>query len=476
MGTRLRRRSSRDRSEAGAVPLSLCPRLLFVGRGLNASRVNPTVAQRLTAAPHARLNGELGGAKRHYEEMTEGGLDLFAAEGEYVCAECFADAALRSAVREMASFEECSFCDATGSEPIAAPLEDVVRHIHDCILKHYDDAAECLPYDGREGGYQGTTFDTWDLVEEVELEAALVDEADGLLETIRKALGDRTWCERDPGALREHQVLTYSWEYFAEFIKHERRFFFVSERPAYAERDGADQFLGPADMLAEIASRCRQLNLVARLPAGTRLFRAREQDPGSSFTAPLQLGAPPPSGAKQNRMSPAGVVMTYLAEDQSTALAETVPTDGTGTGKTFALGEFETTMDLVLVDLSEQPSVPSLFDVDRSSERDALIFLRKFVADLAKSIARDDRVHVEYVPTQVVTEFLRTAPQLRDLDVRGLRYKSAQGDGVCIVLFGGRELLHLTPDEREQLVPLEQRVPEDRACLRLVGRHLHRVP
>jgi hypothetical protein len=355
-------------------------------------RVGPARLERVACAPYAGAEAHggagtarrVGGAKRYYEEMTEGGLNLFAAEGKFVCADCFTDDALRRAVREMASNVECSFCGATGSKPIAVPLEYLVRHVEVCILGHYDDAAACLPYDGREGGYQGGTFDTWDVVEEVELEAALADEADELLETIRDALGDRTWCERDPFALREHQRLFFSWEYFAEFIKHERRFFFLGARPPYAERDGADEFLAPADMLATIVAQCRCHDLLVPIAAGTRLFRAREQEPGPPFAAPLDLGAPPPARAKQNRMSPAGIVMTYLAEDEHTALAETVPPDGSAIGKVFAVGEFETTRELTLLDLTAVPEVPSIFDRERASERDAIIFLRRFVAELAK--------------------------------------------------------------------------------------------
>ena len=407
--------------------------------------------------------------------MTEGGLNLFAAEGKFVCADCFSDDSLRSAVRGAVCATQCDFCGmAAHANPIAAPLDDVVRIdvvriINDCILQHYDDAAACLPYDGREGGYQGWTVDTWDLVEEIGLEEALAEDADDLLGTIRSALGERTWCERDPGLLRGHEVLSYSWEYFADYIKHERRFFFMSERPAYAEGDGGDSFLAPADMLAEIASRCLTLGLFKCFPAGTKLFRARE-DGAPPFTTPLDLGPPPSQNAKQNRMSPAGVVMTYLAEDTGTALAETVPNDGTKVGATFAVAEFATTTDLLVVDLSAEPGVPSIFDVEHAPERNALIFLRKFVVEMAKPIERDDRVHVEYVPTQAVTEYLRTGLQLRDLDVHGLRYKSAQGGGVCVVLFGGRELLHLSPSDRAKLVPREQRAPSNRACLHLLGR------
>ena len=37
-----------------------------------------------------------------------------------------------------------------------------------------------------------------------------------------------------------------------------------------------------------------------------------------------------------------------------------------------------------------------------------LVFLHHVAEDISCPIARDDRVHIEYVPTQVVTEYLLT--------------------------------------------------------------------
>ena len=41
--------------------------------------------------------------------------------------------------------------------------------------------------------------------------------------------------------------------------------------------------------------------------------------------------------------------------------------------------------------------------------RPRILFLWKLSREISRPIARDDRVHIEYLPTQVVTEYLRTS-------------------------------------------------------------------
>jgi hypothetical protein len=94
-------------------------------------------------------------------------------------------------------------------------------------------------------------------------------------------------------------------------------------------------------------------------------------------------------------MSPAGVAMFYGADDAATAIAEI----GAHSSQRFAvLGEFETTRDLTVLDLTTLPRVPSLYtEAGRTAQRYDLIFLHNFAADLAKPIALDGREHIEYV-------------------------------------------------------------------------------
>ena len=153
--------------------------------------------------------------------------------------------------------------------------------------------------------------------------------------------------------------------------------------------------------------------------------------------------------------------MTYLAEDQATALLETADP-----GKhRYAIGEFELLKNIAVLDLTKIPSVPSIFEFERAHVRDAIIFLKSFALDFSKPIARDDRTHVEYVPTQVMTEYFRVAQDLQAIPLAGIRYNSSRNSGgVSLALFGGRELLQLTHEEskcldRSELDSRERREP-----------------
>lgn len=127
--------------------------------------------------------------------------------------------------------------------------------------------------------------------------------------------------------------------------------------------------------------------MVTTLPAGTRLYRVRGPIPTKTFGV-LDLGAPPPQVAIQtNRMSPAGVVMTYVSETAATALAETAGSNHTS-ACSWVVGKFALTTDLAVLDLSKVPPVPSIFDLERSRDCDVLIFLRQFAKEVSRPIAR----------------------------------------------------------------------------------------
>ena len=131
-------------------------------------------------------------------------------------------------------------------------------------------------------------------------------------------------------------------------------------------------------------------------------------------------------------MSPAGISMFYGATDLDTAVAEI----GAHSSYTHAVvGEFTPVRELRLLnlaDLDNRPQ-PSLFNQSHHKAYFATRFLKEFVADLTKPIELDGREHIDYVPTQVFTEYLKTAHPGR-LD--GLMFPSAQADsGSNVVIF-----------------------------------------
>ena len=81
-------------------------------------------------------------------------------------------------------------------------------------------------------------------------------------------------------------------------------------------------------------------------------------------------------------------------------------------------------------------AIPNPFDMSSRSRRSWLTFLQPFAAEVARPVEAGAG-EVDYVPTQVFTEYLRR--QLFDVDgeeVRGIRYRSAaRPGGISWVLF-----------------------------------------
>ena len=379
-------------------------------------------------------------------------------QDDYACAYCFGDGALKDFVEANAIRKICTFCGTQEDDPIAAPFLEIIQHMSDSLAREYDTAENCLPYESAEGGYQGTVWTTYELLmDQLEIELPH-DHDDRLLDAISDALGDRAWCDAHPFSLADSDRLRMSWVEFCKIIKHRRRFFFMDDR-----RDSHDELLGSGAIIDAIGGWCRRLDLVADLPPGTKVFRARHKKPGISLATARELGPPSEEQATQsNRMSPPGIVMFYASDDPETGLRETC----TGPG-TFVVGEFEIQREVKILDLASLSPVPSIFrelpDTLEYDPRPPLIFLHHFAADISKPIARDDRVHVEYVPTQVITEYFRTGFTDTSTPIMGIRYPSSRRQSYSsIVLFATQEDLLV---EGEDPIPYRTREP----CLKLVA-------
>jgi hypothetical protein len=356
----------------------------------------------------------------------------------YVCSKCFEDPALKRYVLENASSLACDFCGTSSDSDIGASITDIATYINECLRSEYAEAGDGVSWDSGEGGWQGTLiWDTDDLVfEEIGLE--LPNDSSGeLREALVNALPTVEWSQRNPYGYNRDEFFWFSWERFCETIKHRSRFFFLRDR-------GDGDLLSANRTLNMIARLCSSFGLILDLPEGSTLYRAR------ASKRPLtvrELGPPPKELAVQsNRMSPAGIVMFYASDNPETALRETARKSGT-----FALGRFQTTRSVQILDLTGLPSVPSIFDQNNSPDRAALMFLDAFASDVSKSVDHDDRIHVDYVPTQVVTEYFRSVFKTPEgKHISGIRYLSSQHpDHASIVLFADQENLvrEKEPDE-----------------------------
>jgi hypothetical protein len=404
----------------------------------------------------------MGGAKEQLEKGAR-----INVEGKYVCAAHFEDPDLADFSNSHAEAgRECSFCE---KKP-AAPLEDVVALIEQGIGTLFEDAAGVLAWDGREGGYQGPTYDTRDVLDgHIGIELTDDEHRESLLDEIVGGIDDIAWTDiyrRRPGA-----SLMASWMQCCKQLQHGLRYFIsrADELPK-AEDDDYDYdyvegpILSPPEILERVTTLCWEHGLVRDLLAGTRLFRAREQPEGRRFRTSLSLGPPPPQVAPAGRMNAAGIPIFYGAFERQTALLETASRRGT-----FALGTFRTLRPLRLVDLTQLPPIPGIFNPSLAHERDTIMFLHEFAKDITKPLVRDDRVHVEYVPSQVITEYIRFYFKPNDQAIDGVRYKSARNPkGSCIALFCTRADLEISPAAREKLTHQEDAMKSGAPWLKLV--------
>ena len=371
---------------------------------------------------------------------------------KYVCAACVKDDALAQVVRAHVARRRCDFCRAISDHSIAAPVNAVTQHMAMCFESQfgnptweYPHVQLAMPIPRFPHDIPGIRLPAMDS-HQLLYRTMTAEVSCGLFNELAMAFRRQQWCYK-VAFLTQEQRLGRSWELFKNMVKHERRYTFWSSSDAdtpSVDRDWNPHTLPGGKTLHAIGESIRVCGLIRKLPAGTRLWRARTHRDVELIASGKDLSSPPTSAAvNANRMSPSGIPMFYGAEDLETARAEAIdPKDMSKTQVTA--GMFRLMKHIQILDLVDLPPCPSIFDLERTTWRHACEFLRGFSWDVAEPIVRDGREHIEYVPTQAFTEFVRY--QLRtykDEAIQGIRYQSARSRGrrlaVDVVLFFKQE-------------------------------------
>ena len=378
-----------------------------------------------------------------------------------ICDSCVRNSGIRAFIADQQTHGRCSFCQKTRKQGHVSKLADVLNFIWKRVEQDFEDPANALPYENREGGYQGAPiFTSRDLfTEHIELDLA-PDHHDAFIDALLDARENADWCQRDPFGLSLFEALHGSWDAFCEAVKWKTRFFFnkegskrgEDEAPNVGEEEGSELWQ-PNRLLSVTADLIEQQQLLTVVPAGLQLHRARHRRADEEITGPLGLGPPPPERAiRANRMNPPGIAVFYAAEDEATAIAETIES-----GSDYSVAVFETRIPITILDLASELTEPDYFEMD-SDELQGLRFLRSFSEAIAAPVLRDDRNHVEYVPTQIVAEYFRTVYPRRGVRVHGIRWRSSHGERrQSYVLYATRADLVLEPDDVELLTEAEKR-------------------
>lgn len=358
-----------------------------------------------------------------------------------ICEKCIEEDDLQEYIASANGEPGCDFCGREDAR--TCDFGDFMDHVEECVRGKYDQAVNWLSYVTREGGYVGETWDTYDLLTDT-LGIGLPRDHNGdLLRAMIDCIGDEPWCVIDPYGNDPLSALRGGWTNFCDVIKHHTRFF-LDRWSAQPSRFRHNDSPTPAEVLTSLGDRIRRLELFETLPKGTDIYRARYCSHGTPWVLPADLGPPPIDKALvNNRMSPPGIVMFYGAMNVETALAETGEASGL-----YTVATFRTRRDLWLLDLTNIPQPPRFFQPIPDSQAWSRVdaeFFRDLVTDFARPIERDDRVHVEYIPTQVFTEYCRLQFHhehgIPPLD--GILYPSARKPGqAAVVLFADRSAVH----------------------------------
>jgi hypothetical protein len=346
-----------------------------------------------------------------------------------ICSACLDERYLQDLARTGATEDaRCEVCEATPALPMDAFMPVFLAGVRRRWGNPADEGVP-LEADG-EDGYLTMVYDSFRELIENEF-----DDVGG--PTTRQAIAEsisyndeQLWTRKDWDHYFPDELLLTGWEALITSIAERGRFLAAMVAP---DPDFRPQ-LHPQQLLERIGEVIDAVGLIKTLPAGSRFWRARTSSTPKPTWSASDLGTPPTSIALgANRMSPVGIPLFYGGEDLDTAVAETTYR-GRG-GDIVEFGAFELERELSVLDLTTIPAPPSIFDVANGANHFTLTFLNAWAKQLSAAFpASEDRASIDYIPTQVTTEyFMRLHRGSGSID--GIRYNSVQNTGgVCVAL------------------------------------------
>ncbi|MGW9157462.1 RES domain-containing protein [Microbacterium sp. NPDC055665] len=329
---------------------------------------------------------------------------------ETICVEHLTDPGLTSSVASSVEERECSYCGRQvdeGEAPFAVSMNVVGGIVFDTVTWLFTEGEDGEPE--YFGDYYFEAYDT-DVVVDTVLAGALDDKvAAKVIADISNAIASPTkWADA-----QLHDEFLFSWDSFADTVKHRSRFVYIgaeerkgreNEPPARVSQflEGLDAFVHD-DMLSEFAP-------------GDYLYRARMVDDGFGFierarSDPAKHLGPAPAGkASAGRLNPEGVGLFYGATTAELAVKETALHSQFDDA---VVGGFQVKRRLTILDFTKRPSLPSVFDESHRRQYVYATFADDFVERLTQSVRLTGAERVEYVVTQVISEYFRWAPKRR---------------------------------------------------------------
>jgi hypothetical protein len=354
------------------------------------------------------------------------------------CSNCFSESEIKQFIKDKEIKGDCDYCNS--ANVYICDVSKASRFIIEGFKRYYEDAANHVSYCSADGGYQIPTDSISDILlyqEEIF--------GENLNNPYRLCMdlvtnGATPYVRQDPYGppAGEPDEITF-WERFCEITKTQKRFTLFLP----SENENAYDCGLPQNFLPRLTYEFLPY-LIEPLNKGTKIYRARINNKNRKFTH-KDLTSPPAENSGNNRMSPAGISFFYGGMTPEVCIHEVRP----DISEYVTIAEFELIQDVSILNLAiEFEERKSIFNPDYNFNYEEYLkpFLEYFVKDISKPIRKTDN-EIEYIPTQVFTEFIKSInfkeqyDGKNDVFIDGIQFHSSiMKEGVNLVLFRGTDI------------------------------------
>lgn len=349
----------------------------------------------------------------------------------YVCAGCFNAKGLQRRIEDIeknSDGRECTY----HSNNNGVPVEEVAKILEDVILNYYSSSDRIKgTYDS---GYTLLEL-LCDLPEHENHEMAEALQS-ALINNYRDPYHERAAFFSEDNIYEElptdRDVHRFSlWTQFCEEIQGRQRFF------NQKAQENLNKIFTGLHLLRDHDANSALITLPQH---STRLHRARLANSlqlckNIKENTSREMGPPPKEFRTAGRMNSSGITAFYCAFEFDTCLAELRP----AIGETLMAVQFQLLRDINVLDMTKFDAPPEredLFAKEANKSISQWEFMSSFMREISRPCLPNDE-HIDYIPTQVVAEYLIHLYGDSQTTIEGIIFHSAQRDkGKNLVLFG----------------------------------------
>ncbi len=327
------------------------------------------------------------------------------------CEKCFSDTEVISVIRNIAEVGECPLCKSKNVNIYDTNKYDDLSMMFDELISIYTPIS-LLPKSYPKSNthllkneliYNWNIFNKKSESEVYDIITAICkDKYDYNSEVFDQPVGIQELYDRE--YLMKHSLLTTnSWTDFVDALKTKNRF-----HTHYIDLDLLERF-------------CSYIRKPYK--AGEILYRSRiSEEDGIAIE---EMGAPPIGQTADGRANARGIRCLYLGDSAETTIYET----RAGAYDYVTVGKFQLKNDIIVVDLKRinqiSPFIEGLDCLEYAINKE---HLNKINDEMSKIMRRSDST-LDYVPTQYITDFVKSIVHDNKEEYAGIEYKSVMHSG-----------------------------------------------